>query len=277
MPKRVRALGAIWPKPLFLSETAPGSAGNAQAGLYPSVEGSSRLLELKFTTGDPKGPPVLSCNDFERVLKYAQLIANNKQVERSIPHKANRTQTRQLTSKSGKDMKYIFTECSLIGAFALLAKWRCMLKIFNQELERGGTQMRRFGGSMLFAAVLTGSVAATLADAAPPAGVPTEDGMRAFALQWFAQIQAGKIDRTQYTAAYGAQLTDAAVQAMSHHLNEYGASPVRAEIMQKRSVDNQTLYQVKLVFPRGDANSLLFGFDAEGKITGVAIMSMAGD
>ena len=100
--------------------------------------------------------------------------------------------------------------------------------------------------------------------------------MRALALQWFAQMQAGKIDRTQYTAAYGAQLTDA-VQAMSHHLNEYGASPLRAEIMQKRSVDNQTFYKVRLVFPRGDAASLLFGFDAGGKITGVAIMSMAGD
>jgi hypothetical protein len=107
--------------------------------------------------------------------------------------------------------------------------------------------------------------------------VPTEDGMKAFALQWFAQMQAGKIDRTQYTAAYGAQLTDDAVQAMSHHLNEYGASPLRAEMMQKRSVDNQTLYKVKLIFPRGDAASLLFGFDVEGKITGVAIMSMAGD
>ena len=137
--------------------------------------------------------------------------------------------------------------------------------------------MRRFGGTMLVAVLLTGSVATALAGAASPAGVPTEDGMRAFALQWFAQMQAGKIDRTQYTAAYGAQLTDDAVQAMSHHLNEYGASPLRAEIMQKRSVDNQTLYQVKLVFPRGDATSLLFGFDAEGKITGVVIISMAGD
>jgi hypothetical protein len=55
--------------------------------------------------------------------------------------------------------------------------------------------------------------------------------MRAFALQWFAQMQAGKIDRTEYTAEYGAQLTDAAVQAMSHQLNQYGASPLRAEIM----------------------------------------------
>ena len=73
--------------------------------------------------------------------------------------------------------------------------------------------------------------------------------MRAFALQWFVQMQAGKIDRTQYTAAYGAQLADDAVQAMSHHLNEHGTS---AEIMQKRSVDNQTFYKVKLVSPRGD-------------------------
>lgn len=137
--------------------------------------------------------------------------------------------------------------------------------------------MRRFSGIILAVALSIASIAAGLADPAPPAGVPTEDGMSAFALQWFAQMQAGKIDRTQYTAAYGAQLTDAAVQAMSHHLNEYGASPIRAEIMQKRSVDNQTLYQVKLVFPRGDAASLLFGFDAEGKITGIAIMSMAGD
>jgi hypothetical protein len=70
-------------------------------------------------------------------------------------------------------------------------------------------------------------------------------------------------------------LTDDAVQAMSYHLNEYGASPIRAEIMQKRSLDNQTLYKVKLIFPPGDAASLLFGFDVEGKITGVAIMSMA--
>jgi hypothetical protein len=174
-------------------------------------------------------------------------------------------------------MKHIFTGLNLIGAIALLAKWRRTVKVFNQELERGATQMRRFCGIILAVAPSIASIAAGLADPAPPAGVPTEDGMRAFALQWFAQMQAGKIDRTQYATAYGAQLTDDAVQAMSHHLNEYGASPLRAEIMQKRSVDNQTLYQVKLVFPRGDATSLLFGFDAEGKITGVAIMSMAGD
>jgi hypothetical protein len=174
-------------------------------------------------------------------------------------------------------MKQIFAGSNLIGAIAPLAKWRCTVKVFNQELERGATQMRRFCSIILAVALSIACIATGLADPAPATGVPTEDGMRTLAIQWFAQMQAGKIDRTQYTAAYGAQLTDEAVQAMSHHLNQYGAAPLRAEIMQKRSVDNQTLYQVKLVFPRGDATSLLFGFDAEGKITGVAIMSMAGD
>lgn len=148
-----------------------------------------------------------------------------------------------------------------------------MMKVSEMTSGEGFAWLRRIRWLVLVAALAVGHVASARADPAPP----TEDGMKAFALQWFAQLQAGKIDRTQYTAAYGAQLTDDAVQAMSHHLNEYGVSPVRAEIMQKRSVDDQTLYQVKLVFPRGDATSLLFGFDAEGKITGVAIMSMAGD
>jgi hypothetical protein len=152
-----------------------------------------------------------------------------------------------------------------------------MSKVSDTTSGEGSVWLRRLGLLILFAALAIGHVASASADATPPAGVPTEDGMRAFALQWYAHMQAGKIDRTQYTAAYAAQLTDAAVQAMSHHLNEYGASPIRAEIMQKRSVDNQTFYKVKLVFPRGDAASLLFGFDAEGKINGVAIMSMAGD
>jgi hypothetical protein len=136
--------------------------------------------------------------------------------------------------------------------------------------------MRRIFGVILVAAVSIASVTTALADPAPQ-GVPSEDGMKVLALRWFAQIQAGKIDRTQYTAAYGAQLTDDAVQAMSHQLNQYGASPMRAEIMQKRAIDNQTFYEVKLIFPRGDAASVLFGFDTEGKITGVVVMSVAGD
>jgi hypothetical protein len=137
--------------------------------------------------------------------------------------------------------------------------------------------MTRFRDIIMVVVLSIVTAADGLADPTPQAGVPTEDGMKAFALQWFAQMQLGKIDRTQYTSTYGAQLTDEAVQAISHQLNEYGAPPLRAEIMQKRWVDNQTFYKVKLIFPRGDAASLLFGLDVEGKITGVAITSMAGD
>jgi hypothetical protein len=137
--------------------------------------------------------------------------------------------------------------------------------------------MRRFGWIILVIAPFTVSVTATFADPSLPAGVPTQDGMKILALQWFAQMQAGKIDRTQYAAAYGAQLTDEAVQAMSRQVNQYGASPTNAEIMQSRIIDNQTFYLVKLMFPRGDATSLLFSFDSAGKITGIGVESMAGD
>ena len=137
--------------------------------------------------------------------------------------------------------------------------------------------MRSIVRIILVAVLSIVSIATVLAESAPLAGVPTEEGMKVLALQWYAQLQAGKIDRTQYDPAYGAQLTDDAVQGMSHYLNEYGASPLRAEVMQKRSIENQTFYLVKLIFPRGDAASFLFGFDTEGKITAVGIESMAGD
>jgi hypothetical protein len=101
--------------------------------------------------------------------------------------------------------------------------------------------------------------------------------MKALARRWFLQMQAGKIDRTQYIPAYGALLTDDAVKAMSHHLNEYGASPKRAEILDRRSAGAQTFYMVKLIFPRGDAASVLLGLDPQGKITAISIVTMAGD
>ena len=49
----------------------------------------------------------------------------------------------------------------------------------------------------------------TLASAQP------DDSVKDLALQWFLQMQAGQMDRTQLTDAYSAQLTDHAVQEMS--------------------------------------------------------------
>jgi hypothetical protein len=127
---------------------------------------------------------------------------------------------------------------------------------------------------ILVAALLTGNVAAVPAD---PSNAKVEDDVKAFALRWYTQIQAGRIDRTQLAAAYSAQLTDDAVREMSRKVNLYGAPPKNAEILQSRAIADQTFYLVKLVFPRGDAASLLIGFDAQGKITGINFVSMAGD
>ena len=66
-------------------------------------------------------------------------------------------------------------------------------------------------------------------------------------------------------------------QRMSRLVNRYGAAPKSAEILRSRTIADQKFYLVKLIFPRGDAASLLIGFDAQGKITGINLMSMAGD
>lgn len=137
--------------------------------------------------------------------------------------------------------------------------------------------MRRCARMMLVAALLTGSVTAALGDSAAPSNAPAQDDVKALALRWYVQMQAGQLDRTQLSAAYSAQLTDDAVREMSHNVNLYGTSPTSAEILQSRKMADQTFYQVKLVFPRGDAASLLIGFDPQGKITGISFVSMAGD
>jgi hypothetical protein len=81
------------------------------------------------------------------------------------------------------------------------------------------------------------------------------------------------------TAEYNAQLTDDAVRGMSKFLKEYeyGSTPLGAQVLLKRSSGEQTFYIAKIASPRGDAASLMFGFNAEGKITGINLMSIAGD
>jgi hypothetical protein len=107
----------------------------------------------------------------------------------------------------------------------------------------------------------------------------TDDSVGSLALQWFDQMRTGQIDRTQLTAEYSAHLTEEAVQGMSRYLTayHYGVSPTGARVVHSRSSGEQTFHVVKLIFPRGDAASLLFGFNAEGKITGISLTGMAGD
>jgi hypothetical protein len=140
----------------------------------------------------------------------------------------------------------------------------------------GAAWLRCIGVTVLVAALSVVPVASFCAGAAP-AGMSTEAGVTAWAMQWFKEMQAGRTDRSQYAPAYRAEVTDDAVKGMSHALDQYGASPLHAEIMQTREIGDQTFYVVKFVFPRGDATTLLFGFDAAAKITAVGVGGLAGD
>ena len=114
-------------------------------------------------------------------------------------------------------------------------------------------------------------VALSHADTTPSPSVLSETSVTELATRWLTEIQAGRTDRSLYAAAFAPQVTDEAVRAMSQNLNKYGAPPLRAEIVQTGKGGEQTFYTIRFVFPRGDAANLLFGFDEEGKITGIAL------
>jgi hypothetical protein len=139
--------------------------------------------------------------------------------------------------------------------------------------------MRWFATILLVTLLLSGSVTEALSNPPSPASGPADSNVEGLALQCFSQMRAGQIDRSQLTADYSAQLTDNAVRSMSRYLKEYdyGTSPSGAQILLRRSRGDQTFYVVKILFPRGDAASLLIGLDPQGKISGISLMSMAGD
>jgi hypothetical protein len=132
--------------------------------------------------------------------------------------------------------------------------------------------------AVIFAAASVGSRAQ---DAAIPASTTamTDDAVKSIALKWFADIQTGAIDRSQLTPEYSAQLSDDVVKGLAKYMQDhaYGAAPKGAEIVMTRNLTTQSVYVVKIVFPRGDAASLMLGFNPAGQITGLSLMSMAGD
>jgi hypothetical protein len=134
-------------------------------------------------------------------------------------------------------------------------------------------------GNASTAQSLTGSIAGRPLAPQAPTGGRTPDGLEALALDWFARMRSGRIDRAQLAPEYDAHLTDHAVEQMSRHLkrHDFGHLPLEANVLQTRESGSQTLHVVKIVFPRGDAASLMMGLNADGKITGISLMSMAGD
>ncbi len=138
--------------------------------------------------------------------------------------------------------------------------------------------LHRVALSLLIAMLAACPVLIGRANEALVVAQPTDPaGISVRAMRWFTEMMAGRTDRTQYAAAFAPQVTDAAIAGIAQDLNKYGAAPLRAEIVKIKRDGDQTFAIVKFVFPRGDATSLLFGFDAAGKITGIAVGGMAGD
>lgn len=131
--------------------------------------------------------------------------------------------------------------------------------------------IRILAGAILMAALFSGSLAQ--GGSTPPVDPNSADSVKGFALDWFRRLQEGQIDRTQMTTALSENLTDESVDEMSRHLKSYGPA-TGDEIAQNRRIEDQIFYVVKLFLQRGDALSLLIGFDHDGKVTGVTFPSM---
>jgi hypothetical protein len=93
------------------------------------------------------------------------------------------------------------------------------MKPSDTRSRRGPTWMDRLSLLVVVVALLIAGITTAVAESPqPPTGTsvraPVDATVAALALQWFTQMQAGRIDRSQYAAAYGAQLTDGAVLEM---------------------------------------------------------------
>ncbi len=139
------------------------------------------------------------------------------------------------------------------------------------------TSLRRIGFALLITLLAACPPAIPRADETPPAAASTGAALTTWAMHWFTEMMAGRTDRSLYAPGFVTQVTEEAVARMSHDLNVYGAAPLRAEIVQTKKDGEQIFTMIKFVFPRGDATSLMFGFDGAGKITGIAVGGMAGD
>jgi len=152
-----------------------------------------------------------------------------------------------------------------------------MTKTRDRPYPRAAVRLRRLVISLPIVLLAAAPVATGRAGEAPIAAAQTDAARAIWAMHWFAEMMAGRTDPSLYAADFAPHVTDEAVARMSHDLTRYGAAPLRAEVVQTAKEGDQTFTTIKFVFPRGDATSLMFGFDANGKITGVAVGGLAGD
>jgi hypothetical protein len=130
-----------------------------------------------------------------------------------------------------------------------------------------------FCAALACAATAAPCAAVAAAPATPaPAATPTPDpAILARAKTMFAQIQAGKVDRTQLDAEANATIDDATLKRAHTAVQALG-TPVTFEQQNVFIRDGVTNYVYLVTF--GGAQSLDFGFflDSAGKVRGMAIL-----
>ncbi len=108
------------------------------------------------------------------------------------------------------------------------------------------------------------------APGAEPAATPTPNPkMLARAKSWFAQLQAGKIDRSQLAAGMGS-LTDEQVANASSHIKSLG-TPVTFEQQQTMMQGGVSYAVYLLTFGNGQKLDFIFAVDSQGKVAGLRL------
>jgi hypothetical protein len=110
--------------------------------------------------------------------------------------------------------------------------------------------------------------AATAAPSAAPAA-PTDAAVTARAKDWFHQIQANKIDRSQLDDKMNAALTDAVLAQVSVQIAPLG-NPSAFTLSRKMTQDSVSVYVFQVQFPSITLVEM-FALDPDGKIAGLYI------
>ncbi len=137
------------------------------------------------------------------------------------------------------------------------------------------------------AALLAATIAATPPAVQPPGGpqpqpgapppisapsaAPTADpAMLARAKDWFAQLQSGKVDRSELAMTANAALTDAKIATVSQAIGGLGspASFVQTSAGQQGNI-SYAIYV--LTFGNGTKLNFFFAVDSQGKVEGLQI------
>lgn len=121
---------------------------------------------------------------------------------------------------------------------------------------------------MLIALTVT-TVIAQVASPSPAPAAASDAAVTARAKDWFHQIQAGKIDRSQLDDKMNAALTDSMVTNVSAQVAPLG-NPSAFRLSRKMTQGNVSVYIFQVQFPSVTLYEA-FGIDPDGKIAGLTL------